>query len=573
MKNLKVRTKIFILASILLGFILLIAAIGAINLQKSSRSMASLYNDHLRAIETGADLRTQTRAVTADAYALLLFQSDSERDPVFADIEKRLKTIGQDMTQLGDLSKTEDQPTQFAAIGENLKKWLEVLTPAVEKIKAGNPQEAQQLLITEGMPVLEAYQTSVRNLNAYNSELAKKRYQQSEDDYRETLLNYLFILILVVLVAVFVTLWIAKNITTPLKSGVGLLSLIAEGDISVRVPVKLLNRRDEIGDLLKSVDALQHSMNSLIRNVQNESVSIGSVVVQVEGNVFDLNGSIEGISATTEELAASMEQTAAAAEEMAATSLEIERAIRGIAEKSQEGAGMAAEISHRAVETKENVLASQHKAQLVFKETQGKLEQAIRDAHVVDQIRILSESILQITSQTNLLALNAAIEAARAGESGRGFSVVAEEIRKLAEQSKTAVSEIQMITDKVTDAVHNLSLNANDLLEYVSTDVQAEYVTMMTITDRYKDDARYVDDLVTEFSATSEQLLASIGDVIKTIDSVTTASGEGSEGITDIARRATDVTHHSGDVLNLVKKTHASTMTLTENVRQFKVGE
>ncbi|MBO0563317.1 methyl-accepting chemotaxis protein, partial [Clostridium botulinum] len=167
--------------------------------------------------------------------------------------------------------------------------------------------------------------------------------------------------------------------------------------------------------------------------------------------------------------------------------------------------------------------------------TKVELERAIESSKVVEQINVLSESIMEITSQTNLLALNAAIEAARAGEAGKGFSVVADEIRKLAEQSKDTVTEIQSITVKVIESVKNLSDSSSNLLTFVSTDMDNDYKTMLNVADKYSEDASFVDTLVTDFSSTSEDLLASLQDVLKTIEGVAQAASEGAGGTTDIA--------------------------------------
>ncbi|WP_432667565.1 methyl-accepting chemotaxis protein [Wukongibacter baidiensis] len=362
-----------------------------------------------------------------------------------------------------------------------------------------------------------------------------------------------------------------KRITTPIIKASQNLAVIAKGDFSEEIDNKYLSRKDEIGTITNGINDMKNSLRGLVNSIKNESTTIENEVEHVINDVNLLNSSLEDISATTEELAASMEETAASSEEMSATSQEIERAVQSIAERSQEGAIAAGEISKRAESTRENVNEAQRKAAEIFNNTKDQLEQAIEDSKVVDQINILSESIMQITEQTNLLALNAAIEAARAGEAGKGFSVVADEIRKLAEQSKDTVLKIQDVTAKVTGSVENLSSSSNSLLTFVATDVNKDYEVMLDVAEKYNNDARFVDELVTEFSATSEELLASIENVLTTIEGVASAATEGASGTTDIASRVTDATHKSSDVMEQVLRSKESADKLKEEVAKFKI--
>lgn len=362
-----------------------------------------------------------------------------------------------------------------------------------------------------------------------------------------------------------------KQITTPIVKASQYLEVIATGDFSQDIENKYLSRKDEIGTIISGINNMKNSLKYLVNSIKNESLAIEDKVEYVMNNVNVLNGNLEDISGTTEKLAASMEETAASSEEMSTTSQEIERAVQSIAERSQEGSIAAGEISKRAEKTKTNVNDKQQKAYKIFVNTKKQLEKAIEDSQVVEQINILSESIMQITEQTNLLALNAAIEAARAGEAGKGFSVVADEIRKLAEKSKDTVLKIQEVTTKVVSSVDNLSSNANDLLTFVATDVQNDYKTILHVVEKYSDDAKFVNELVTEFSDTSEKLLMSIQNVLAAIDGVASAANEGAGGITDIANRVTDANHKSNEVTKQVLKSKESASKLKEEVAKFKI--
>jgi methyl-accepting chemotaxis protein len=338
----------------------------------------------------------------------------------------------------------------------------------------------------------------------------------------------------------------------------------------VEVDPKLLGRKDEIGVIANGIQDMKEALKHLVLSIKNESDNIENKVADAMNNMQILNSNFESVSATTEELAAGMEETAAMSHAMTVTSQEIEKAVHSIAERSQEGAVAAREISVRAEQTQMNVNIAQKKAFEVFVNTREQLEKAIEASQVVDQIHLLSEAIMQITDQTNLLALNAAIEAARAGEAGKGFAVVADEIRKLAEQSKITVMKIQEVTVKVTTSVENLSSSSNNLLVFMNTEVNDDYRTMLEVADRYRGDASFVDQLVTEFSATSEELLASIENILEAIDGVANSANESAEGTTDIACRVVEVNLKSSEVMEEVIKSKESAERLKSEIIKFK---
>ena len=408
------------------------------------------------------------------------------------------------------------------------------------------------------------YTDNIDEIIATQSEITTENFNRSK-------ILMLIILAIDLILSIVATFAISQGIVKGLNTAIDHMKVIATGDFSVKLSEKYIKRKDDFGELATSMEIMKSSIKTLVERIQNESKSIYTVIEDVDKNIFGLDKDIQNISKTTETLAASMEETAASSEEMSASSHEIEMAVRTIAQKSQEGSEAAAKISDRADNTKEKVIEAKQKTNNIIVEVGKRLEKALEDAKVVEHIGILSESIMEITSQTDLLALNAAIEAARAGEAGKGFSVVADEIKKLAEQSKETILQIQSVTNEVMGAVGNLSESSSDLLNFVSNEVTADYEVFMEVGNKYSEDSEYIDGLMTDFSATTEELLSSIQSITQVILELAKASSEGARETSENAESAISIKMQSNEVSELIKKSRESTMNLEKEVKGFSV--
>lgn len=375
-----------------------------------------------------------------------------------------------------------------------------------------------------------------------------------------------------VLTTIFVAIgiYVANVINKPIKAITHSLNQIALGNLSFEIPDKLLNIKDETGILARSLFTMQNAIKDLVTTVKKQAKDVDTTASQQQMYVEELMKEVEKVSATTQELSSGSEETAASAQEMNASALEMMQAIDSIAQKALEGSTTANEISQRAEKLKVTALNSKNDALQIYSETETVLKKAIAQSKEVNQINTLSKAILGITAQTNLLALNATIEAARAGEAGNGFAVVADEIRRLAENSKQTVTEIQQVTIIVIESVKNLSSSSRKLLEFVENKVIQDYENFVSTSEQYNKDANTVDCFVTEMSATTEALAASMENMIRAISEVSIATNEGATGTSLIAEKSVAVSDKATTVLGYANRTKKSITRLVSAVTDFK---
>lgn len=361
-----------------------------------------------------------------------------------------------------------------------------------------------------------------------------------------------------------------RGITVPIKKSAAHLAKIGQTDFTQKINERYIKKKDEIGIIFKGLYDMKDALKKLILSIKEQASIIEKMIYNVKTSVNSLNSDLENISATTEELAASMEETSATTEQMTNTSQIIQSSVKLIADKSKSGAENAESINNRAIEVKSKVSQSKQEAQIIINNTKTKLEEALEASKVVEQINVLSEGIMEITSQTNLLALNASIEAAKAGEAGKGFSVVADEIKKLAEMSKETVLKIQAVTKRVIGSVDKLSLSSNELLGFVNNKVTADYEMLLNVAVNYSNDSQYIYDIVTEFNNASQELLVAMDSIFESINWVSQASSEGAQGTTDITSKIYDISNEAASVMKAIADTKDNVDKLVTEVGKFK---
>jgi methyl-accepting chemotaxis protein len=395
----------------------------------------------------------------------------------------------------------------------------------------------------------------------------------TEEDFMKDLNNLVMIISSILIGSIIffsgLVLIFVGRINKIIKQVVEGMKQMANGNLNYAMPK--INRKDELGILAESIDNMQVSLRNTINEIIIETENVNKALQVSNSSILKLNENITEVSNTVEELSLGVEETASSTEELNAMSTDIESAIELIANKSQEGSVSAEKISEKALALKDSSVKHHNEANEIRVNIKNSMDKALDKIKEVERIKFLADTILQISSQTNLLALNAAIESARAGEAGKGFSVVADEIRKLAEDSENTVNEIHSTIQFVFEAVNSLTSISKETLNYIETKVVDSYKESVTVGENYDNDAIYVNNLVSDLSATSEELLAAIKNVAESIEDISKANSQGAKDTNDIAHKVLRIKQRADEVRSETDNVKQSTEHLKELVSKFSI--
>lgn len=454
MKNISVKTKIVALAAIMLVITCLVAAAGLYSNNKSKQAVDTMYNSNMMATQylTHADSQLATANKNIDSILQQNYTVEN-RNVLLDDLSDRIGNIAKDIGEVKNVTTTE----KSLKIIEGLEGKLAEATSAIQAAKklGTTPEDKQKIYAS--LQIVDSIAGDLATLTPENVLQGKLLFQESNEAYNFALIAFAVIIILGLVIGISAAYIIAKGIADPLRDSVELLDAVADGDLTREVVPELLDRQDEVGTMGQALNRMQQSLREVLGTVSQEADNSAQMADEVFELVSALNSNAQDMSAVTEEMAASMEETAASTTNIQDLSHGIRSQVETEADEAAKGAEYSKTVFNRADVLHKDMEASKTEAQKVYSETKGSLEKAIEAAKVADNIAELTQGITDIAEQTNLLALNAAIEAARAGEHGRGFAVVADEVRKLAEQSQSTAGEIQNLTGRVTGAVQNLS--------------------------------------------------------------------------------------------------------------------
>ncbi|TDJ77396.1 methyl-accepting chemotaxis protein [Pseudomonas putida] len=334
-------------------------------------------------------------------------------------------------------------------------RYFELQTQVLDHIAGNRISEAEQLI---SGPLSQSADNMTKALSAlidYNTKGAESASQRSSDVADQAFNVIIGALLVIVLALVAIATLLTRSIVMPLADAVAVAERVATGDLTEQIQVK---GRDEPALLLMALARMQTNLRETIRTIAASSNQLASASEELHTVTEDTSRGLHQQSAEIDQAATAVNQMTAAVEEVANNAVSTADASQGADHSTRDGRDQVNQALASIQQLVEDVTG-----------TSAEIEQLASSANEISQVL---DVIGSIAGQTNLLALNAAIEAARAGEAGRGFAVVADEVRALAHRTQQSTAEIeQMIasiqngTERAVTAMHSSQGRASGTLE------------------------------------------------------------------------------------------------------------
>ena len=567
-KNLKTVQKLisaFVLVSL---FIVLVGGIGIMNMRKIKSNADEMHDYNLESVKQLTTLRQNIADIRFD-----ILRIDTQRN-----LNNQNEALKKEVNRLYDENEaiivnyekillSGEEKEALTVLKEDIQNYKNTYEQVIKLADENNYSEADDKYLDLG-PIKTTLYDHLGNLIKINTNQADDLYKENNSTYQSSLYKIIIIgalnLIIAIMLGSLIAIWISKQI----KKVLNFAEAIGSGDLTKSIKI---NSKDEFGNLSSALNQANKNIKSLINEIMNSASDMSATSEELSATVEEVSSKMESVNESIEQISKGVQDLSSTTEEVSVSTEEITANTNGLANRANDASASVNDIKKRAFDIKDKSVKDIEESNSIYIKNRLHILNAIEEAKVVDEVKMMADSIGSIAEQTNLLALNAAIEAARAGEHGKGFAVVADEVRKLAEKSSEAVINIQTMVTQVQVAVTKLSKSGEDVLSFIDNNVKSNYEFLNKTGIQYEQDAEFVNNIIIEISESSNQMNELVEQISYAVQNVSGTAEESAASSEDISNRVNEVTFAINDVAKSAQSQAELAQKLMNMVQKFKI--
>lgn len=513
-ENMKVSRKLSVLILIAMLSMGVIGYTGYYYIQQSNTDMNIMYVDHLVPIELINRNEAHINKVNGAVMELMLTSDNKKKEEIKKIVTDRANDFNTNLAEIAKAHLNAQETEKLDALKASMNKYREARALVIELASQNRNAEAYALYLASVEPLANEALNKCMDLSQYSIELSQQLNANNKVSSEKATQFMVGILLICFVTLGLSGLFITWAITTPLNTMDLVCVELAAGDF--RDKPRLLARKDEIGQLADSLVSMRSNLRELLKNINDSAEKLAASSEELMASADQSAQAANQVAGAITVVATGAEQQVSVANDTSAVVQQMSASIQQIAANANEVAGQSAQAADKAMVGNKSVDKAVNQMTNIEQTVTSSAQIVTQLGERSKEIGQIVDTISGIAGQTNLLALNAAIEAARAGEQGRGFSVVAEEVRKLAEQSQDAAKKIATLIGEIQGDTHKAVVAMNDGTREVKLGAEvvnasgAAFQEIVTLVTKVSSQTKEISTEIEQMATGSQQIVKSV---------------------------------------------------------------